>query len=153
MNVEQVEQLLEQLQTTLDELATVQEEKERALAVMDTAALETLAQREGQLAEQMSRCSQQRQQLVAFANQSLQTKVTFRELLEQLPVPQRGRLISKFDQVRAHAKQVKQRAAANWFATYRTNQHVKDLIEIIATAGTAADGESGYHGLFLDSTA
>lgn len=153
MNVQQVEQLLEQLQATLDELADVQQQKERALAGMDAAELERLSALEGNLSARLKACSEKRQELVAAANQSSNSNASFRELLHRLPIPQRQQLIDRFEKVREHARQVKQRAASNWFAAYRTHQHVKDLVELIANAGQAGDGDSGRQGLFLDSTA
>jgi chromosome segregation ATPase len=153
MNVQQVEQLLEQLQATLDELAEIQAQKDRALASMNTAELERLSELEGVLSARMKACSDKRKELVAAANSSKGAKATFRELLHHLPVPQRQSLIDRFEQVREHARQVKQRAASNWFATYRTHQHVKDLVELIAHAGQADESDSGHQGLFLDSTA
>lgn len=153
MNVQQVEQLLERLEATLDELFEVQQQKDRALAKMDAAALEELAEQEGVLTQRMQQCSDERKQIVAAANSLHNRTSTFRELLNNLPFPQRQNLIDRFERIRENARQVKQRAASNWFATYRTHQHVKELVELIAHAGQTADSDSAHQGLFLDSTA
>lgn len=154
MTIDQVEQFLLDLQENLDQLLSVQQAKQRALASLDTYALEQLSESEGILTARMARFSCERGRLsdeLAAGNPSYRS---LREYVNAAAGPKRDRLIGLLDQTRDDARRVKQQASVNWLAIYRTNEHVLQMLEIIAQAGKPTAGNVGRGGgLLLDCTA
>lgn len=148
------EQLLERIERTLDGLMAVQAKKQHALATMAPSELEQLADEEGKLANDLSVLSEQRRQLLEGAGSPPHGVRTFRELLARVPESRRRPLLERVGRIQTLANRVKERAVGNWLVTYRSNQHVQQVLEMIMSAGQPAAGEgSGDHGLMIDQTA
>ena len=154
MKIAQLERLLTDLQATLTELFDVQEQKQKALAAMNTDELHRLSKVEGKLVERMTETSKRRAELLATTANGREPARSLRELVKRLPDDVRPRLQEKLNGIRSFAQRVRREASANWLATYRTNNHVRELLELISQASqaTSSDANSGS-GLFLDSTA
>lgn len=154
MTIDQVEQFLLDLQENLDQLLEVQRAKRRALASLDTALLEQLSETEGLLTRRMAQFSHQRGQL---SDELAAGNPPFRSLREYVTAsggPRRDRLLQLLDQAREDARRVKQQASVNWMAIYRTNEHVLQMLAIIAQAGRPTTGSVARGGgLLLDQTA
>lgn len=154
MTIEHVETLLLELQAILSELLRVQAEKRLALAKMDAEGLDRLSEQEGLLVERMAAASQRRSELLARLDVAPQPARSLRSLVTALPVQKRLPLMERLDTVRRTAQRVKQQACANWLITYRSNQYLHRLLEIIAQAGRPTVGETRPGaGLLLDRTA
>lgn len=154
MTIEHVETFLAELQSILSELLKVQADKRLALAQMDADRLERLAEQEGVLVERMTVASRRRADLLAQWGAVPEPTRSLRALITGLPVQKRLPLMERLDRVRRSAQRVKQQACANWLITYRSNQYLHRLLEIIAQAGRPAVGESRPGaGMLLDRTA
>ena len=154
MKIAQLERLLTDLHNTLTELFDIQERKRTALAAMSTEELQRLSQIEGKLVERMTEASKRRAEFLATATDGRQPARSLRELVKRLPDDVRPEFQEKLAGIRRFAQRVRREASANWLATYRTNAHVRELLELIAQASQASSAETdGGAGLFLDSTA
>lgn len=148
--------MLECLQTTLSEVEAAQCAKLGALKELNTAGLYESAEIERHLAESLLHQRQSRQE---FLSNSLQAEsitdnsvTSLRSLISQLPTNERPSLLAKLDSVQSHAARIKELVAMNWLTTWRLNEYVSDMLEIVAHAGRPAMDE-GHHGLMLDSQA
>lgn len=144
---------LDDLDVLLEGLHQLQVAKQTALAKMETARLETIAQEELALTKRLAAVQSSREQLAKSAG-GMDAAGAVGELIERLDEPDRTRLRERLARVTALARTVQDEASSNWLAAYRTQHHVADLLAIIAGAGRPATGRGGQgQGLMLDSHA
>lgn len=153
-----LESILDDLQADVAELSRVQDEKLDALGRLDGPDLERLAQEELQVLQKMARNAKLRNQWLLAISQRIPAfkgrTPTLREIVLASNHPRRTELVEVLDGLRDRAKRVKRTAAANWLVTYRTQQHVEDMLDIFANQGQPAElGETSHgYGVVIDNT-
>lgn len=140
---------LDELQTTLSELQTVQKTKQAALASLDANALHASAKVEGSLADRLRAALSFD---VSFDPRLPATRVSLRTAIEQLPHEHRPELIERLNQLIPLAQSLQQQVASYWLSIWRVNEHVNGMIDILARAGQPAEVDV-HHGLMFDATA
>lgn len=146
-----VEIFLRELEETLQSLQEIQGQRLTALRSMDTDVLEELASSEGECADRARRAL------------SCQTDSdddgfsrgigTLRRMLEDLPEAQRDQFRDRLARLRDHAAAVRDILAANWLVTYRMNQHVQGMLEILSCDDSDFGESDEGTGLYLDHRA
>jgi len=156
-SADSLRQMLEQLQTTLSEVEAAQRAKLGALKNLNAPALYESAEVERHLAESLLYQRQSRQALLEQddnASEPFQEQGTasLRSLIGELPSSDRSALLEMLDSIQSRAERIKEQVALNWLTTWRLNEYVSDMLEIVAHAGQPAM-EEVHHGLMLDSQA
>lgn len=148
--------MLENLQTTLSEVEAAQRAKLGALKELNAAGLHESAEIERQLAVSLLHQRQSRQELLSHGASaetiSEESTTSLRSLISQLPSNERQSLLTMLDSLQSRAARIKELVAMNWLTTWRLNEYVSDMLEIVAHAGRPAM-EDVHHGLMLDSQA
>ena len=152
--VELWDRFLSRLQDVLAELHGTESAKQQALASMDVEQIDQLTEKEHALAQTLAEVAGLRGQLLAANGLDPNSTSSLREIFAHLPDADRTRLLERLGAMRSDAKRVQDLTCSNWLATYRTFQHVYQLLEIIANAGKPT-GETTVQGagLMLDHRA
>jgi hypothetical protein len=137
------------LQTTLSELETVQRLKKRALASLDTTLLNSTAQAEGELATRLRSALAVE---IAIDPRLPHQTLSLGSAVRRLPREESLPLLQQLADLAVRAERAQAEVATNWLSTWRLNEHVNGMIDILARAGQAEEIES-HHGLVFDATA
>ncbi len=137
------------MQTTLSELETVQKTKKAALAALDADRLVSISEVEGELAGRLR--SALAVELVIDPRLP-STTLSLGAAVRQLPTDQRTPLLRRLVDLAERAERAQAEIATNWLATWRLNEHVCGMIDILARAGQPQEVET-HHGLVFDATA
>ena len=148
MELDRIEARLTAMLACLEKLEKIQMEKQQALESIDPDRLTQSSEGEAGFMEEMA-------PLLAelAATQARPDEPSLRTVLATCSAQDRARLQQELAAVRATALRVRQKLHANWMVTYRLNEHVLGVLEIIAGAGTPQGSESSDGGLFLDGQA
>jgi hypothetical protein len=148
--------MLENLQITLSEVEAAQRAKLDALKELNAARLHESAEIERQLAVSLLQQRQTRQELFSSSSSAdvfaEESTTSLRALISQLPSNERPSLLAMLLSLQSRAARIKEQVAMNWLTTWRLNEYVSDMLEIVAHAGRPAM-EEVHHGLMLDSQA
>lgn len=148
--------MLENLQITLSEVEAAQRAKLDALKELNAARLHESAEIERQLAVSLLQQRQTRQELFSSSSSAdvfaEESTTSLRALISQLPSNERPSLLAMLHSLQSRAARIKEQVAMNWLTTWRLNEYVSDMLEIVAHAGRPAM-EEVHHGLMLDSQA
>jgi hypothetical protein len=142
---------LQDLKETLADLEQIQEQRRTALRGMDTDELESLAHSEGECALRARRALACQDS--ADESSTLGAIHQLRRQLECLPPAEREQLREQLACLRDHAEVVREMLAANWLVTYRMNQHVQGILEILSCDDSEFGDSDEGTGLYLDHRA
>lgn len=138
--------LLDDLAAVQAELLAVLDEKRRALAQADIAALAELQPREERLSERLAACQARRGELLASAEREGLPGESVAKLVNKTAPGKHSKLGGKVKEATARMRLLQHNALANWVLAQRSLLHVSQLLEIIATGGriqpTYGDRES-----------
>jgi hypothetical protein len=149
LSIPTVRTKLDELQTTLSELESVQKTKKAALAALDADQLVSISDVEGELAGRLR---------AALAVELVidprlpSTTLSLGAAVRKLPEDERAPLLQRLIDLAERAEHAQAEVATNWLATWRLNEHVCGMIDILARAGQPQEVES-HHGLVFDATA
>jgi hypothetical protein len=127
--------LLTELSGAQGALLDLLAEKRAILAAGDHQALIATAVREQQLAERLTACHDQRQQLLQRAADEGLPFDSIESLTSALPNESRGRMEPELAQAAQRGRFLQQQCLTNWVLVQRTLLHLSQMIEIIATGG------------------
>jgi hypothetical protein len=149
LSIPTVQEKLDELQTTLSELESVQKTKKAALAALDADRLASISDVEGELAGRLRSALAVE---LAIDPRLPSTTLSLGAAVRQLPADQRTPLLRRLVDLAERAERAQADVATNWLATWRLNEHVCGMIDILARAGQPQEVET-HHGLVFDATA
>lgn len=151
MQGESLRWMFQELETALSQLIGIHSEQQFALARLDSAELQRLAQREHQWLAELESLQNRRDELLAASNPAEGESPSLRQLIAHCCPADRPELFAQFDRIEKQLNTLRNSAVANWLATYRSSQHVESLLEgvKISCKESAPDGS----GAVFDSSA
>lgn len=132
-----IRDLLERVEKTLVELASLQSDRQEALARMDQSRLAAINEREVGLCSQLEQGAAQREEILREGPTSASSLM---DVIARLPARERVDLAARFERVAELSGRVKQEATANWLATYRLGAHVEEMLALLS--GVRSDGSA-----------
>ncbi|MFO0948674.1 MAG: flagellar export chaperone FlgN [Planctomycetota bacterium] len=144
---EMIRELLGRLENVLAELVSLQADRQRALARMDTARLDEISHREMTLCHGLQGVAEERLSLLDGESPA----TSLGESIARLPLATRGELERRFERVSQLRQQVKEEATSNWLAAYRLGTHVESLLTLFVSQNGEESRSTDASGGVLDS--
>ena len=125
------------------------------LAKSDLQAMQSLSDREEQLAAWLQQCHQRRQHLLELSAQTGVPSASIRQLTASMPPGRRSPLEKQVEAVSSKLRMLQHQSLTNWVLAQRAVLHLAQLLEIVATGGrirpTYCKGQSAHsRGVLVD---
>jgi hypothetical protein len=149
-HVDRLEALLDNLLALHEQLLHIAEQKRQALQNADTGHMTRLCELENEKLQAISEQEKKRLECVAALTQRVVPDagepMRLRSLAEQLPEPNRGRLLAQRQQLRQRMEAVREQSSVARRATESLLNHVNGLVRTLTTLASHAatydrDGE------------
>jgi flagellar biosynthesis/type III secretory pathway chaperone len=127
--------LLAELSAIQTDLLGVLTDKRQRLLTSDTAAMESLREKEAELIGRLQACQERRQALLAQAAAEGLPANDLTSLADALPATERTALSPRIREAAARMRLLQHHSLTNWVLVQRTLIHLSQVLEIIATGG------------------